>query len=108
MTFFPSIFRVRLELTREKCLGSPEVPADVVERCKQKMETLLKSGAIAFYILHDKKLEEFWIKFKNSQEIGLEKKIFFPLADGCPPINGIKIVANQEDPSAALISIELP
>lgn len=103
LSYIPSSYQVRLELTTEVCQSGTETIGDLVDRAKGKMEALKTEEKIVTYRLNSERVHLAWMELGRRGEKG--KSTSFILATGIPSADGVKVEVSKDPKVACVLSL---
>lgn len=105
LSYVSALYKVKLELTREICMQSPQPPTDLAKRAQVKMDSVRQAGEIQFFELYYEKLKSFWKALAADTSIPLTQKILFTMAEGCPVLKGLQVEVSSSSKGIVNLTI---
>ncbi len=105
LSYISNMFRVRLTIPHKVCRESPEVPSDILERARAKLQQVQREGAIEIFTLYESTLRKTWENYR-AHPSPPSPDITLTVGEGCPKLKGFEIKAANDSRSIALLSIQ--
>lgn len=107
ISYAAALFRVRVEFSRAATMASPLPPADVLQRARAKLESVLKEKHIGFIVTYEQRLERAWTALRDASGEPESTVLGMTLAAGAPDIQEIYVDPPGDDAgrTAALVTI---
>ncbi len=97
-------YRVRIVFSRADTLTSQDPPSDLLQRARQKMESVKNESKIAFFMIHDEKLKTVWTALRRASDLPESFKVSLTIAAGSPHIEGLTIEHSPPPNSGVMVT----
>lgn len=108
MMYSSSLYRIKVELVRSRCLKSDAPPGDLVTRARAKMESVLMAGDIESFDVFESKLNSVWTAFRNANDLPEDLRVTMTLASGVLDLQGINVSKANGERGTVSISVTAP
>jgi len=106
LSYIASNHKIKCEFTKAMTLESKEPPLDLIKRAKGKLELVLKSDKIGFYLVFEDRLKLMWKALANDTGVAMDHLVHVTIAAGAPIYDGIRCEKISGERSLITLEVE--